>query len=80
MEKATKLANLEMLQAIAAVGKIDLVYLDESGLCPWMPTTYSDFLQEEQKRFEQTQCKGRRLSILGLLRLLHACNYLPLDT
>lgn len=68
VEKAKKLADLEMLQWAAAAGAIDLFYLDESGFCPWMPTSYSYFFQGEQKRLEQTPRKGRRLSILGLLQ------------
>lgn len=57
-----------MLQWAAAAGAIDLSYLDESGFCPWMPTSYSDCFRGEQKRLEQTPRKGRRLSILGLLQ------------
>jgi transposase len=68
VEKAIKLADLEMLQWSAAVGEIDLFYLDESGFCQWMPTEYSYFFKGEQKRLEQTQRKGRRISILGLLQ------------
>lgn len=68
VEKATKLADLEMLQWAAAAGAIDLSYLDESGFCPWMPTSYSYFFRGEQKHLEQTSRKGRRLSILGLLQ------------
>ncbi|MEM9777012.1 MAG: IS630 family transposase [Chloroflexota bacterium] len=70
VEKATKLADLEMLQCSAAVGEIDLFYLDESGFCLWMPTEYSYFFRGEQKRLEQTQRRGRRISILGLLQPL----------
>jgi len=70
VEKATKLAELDMLQWSAAVGEIDLFYLDESGFCLWMPTEYSYFFKGEQKRLEQTNRKGRRISILGLLQPL----------
>ena len=69
-EKADKLAALDMLQWSAAVGEIDLFYLDESGFCLWMPTEYSYFFKGEQKRLEQTKRKGRRISILGLLQPL----------
>lgn len=68
--KATKLADLEMLQWAAAVGAIDLYYLDESGFCLWPPPSYSYFFQGEQKRLEQSQRQGRRISILGLLQPL----------
>lgn len=63
-----KLAVLDMLQWSAAVGEIDLFYLDESGFCLSMPTEYSYFGVGEQKRLEQTKGKGRRISILGLLQ------------
>lgn len=68
VEKATKLADLEMLQWAAATGALDWFYLDESEFCPWMPTSYSYFFQGEQKRLLQLPRKGRRLSILGLLQ------------
>ena len=55
-----------MLQLSAAVGEIDLFYLDESGFCMWTPVSYSYFFRGEQKRLEQTPRRGRRLSILGL--------------
>lgn len=58
LEKAKKLADLEMLQWAAAAGAIDLFYLDESGFCPWMPTSYSYFFRGEQKRLEQTPRQG----------------------
>ena len=70
VEKARKLADLEMLQCSAAVGEIDLLYLDESGFSLWMPVEYSYFFQGEQKRMEQTSRRGKRISILGLLQPL----------
>lgn len=70
VEKATKLADLDMLQWSAALGEIDLLYLDESGFCLWMPAEYSYFFRGEQKRLEQTKRRGRRISILGLLQPL----------
>lgn len=70
VEKAKKLADLEMLQWAAAVGEIDLSYLDESGFSLWMPAEYSYFFQGEQKRLEQTSRRGKRISILGLLQPL----------
>jgi hypothetical protein len=57
-----------MLQWAAAAGAIDLCYLDESGFCLWMPASYSYFFQGEQKRLEQTERRGKRISILGLLQ------------
>lgn len=66
VEKAKKLADLEMLQWAAAVGEIDLFYLDESGVSLWMPVEYSYFFVGQQKRIEQTSRRGNRISILGL--------------
>jgi DDE superfamily endonuclease len=68
LEKAKKLADLEMLQWAAAVGEIDLFYLDESGFSLWMPVEYSYFFIGKQKRMEQTLRRGKRISILGLLQ------------
>lgn len=59
-----------MLQCSAAVGEIDLIYLDESGFSLWMPAEYSYFFKGEQKRMEQTSRRGKRISILGLLQPL----------
>ena len=70
IEKAKKLADLEMLQWAAAAGEIDLFYLDESGFSLWMPVEYSYFFEGEQKRIEQTSRRGKRVSILGLLQPL----------
>ncbi len=70
VEKAKKLADLEMLQWAAAVGEIDLFYLDESGVSLWMPVEYSYFFVGEQKRMEQTSRQGKRISILGLFQPL----------
>lgn len=70
VEKAKKLADLDMLQWGAAAGEIDLFYLDESGFSLWMPVEYSYFFMGEQKRMEQTSRRGKRISILGLLQPL----------
>ena len=59
VEIATKLADLDMLQWSAALGEIDLYYLDESGFCLWMPVEYSYFFRGEQKRLKQTKRKGK---------------------
>ena len=50
----------------AAAGEIDLIYGDESGCCLWSAASYSYYFRGEQKRQEQTQKRGRRLSIMGL--------------
>lgn len=63
-------ADLDMLELAAAVGEIDLFYLDESGFSLWSPASYSYFFRGEQKRLEQTRRRGRRLSIMGLLQPL----------
>lgn len=55
-----------MLEMAAAAGDIDLFYLDESGCYQWSPVGHSYYFRGEQKRQEQTQKRGRRLSILGL--------------
>ena len=70
IEKVTKLADLDMLQWSAALGEMDLYYLNESGFCLWMPAEYSYFFRGEQKRLEQTKRRGKRNSILGLLQPL----------
>ena len=68
--RAIKQADLDMLELAAAVGEIDLFYLDESGFSLWSPASYSYFFRGQQKRLEQTPRRGRRLSILGLLQPL----------
>lgn len=67
-QRRIKQADLDMLELAAAAGEIDLFYLDESGFCQWSPASYSYFFRGEQKRIEQTNRRGRRLSILGLLQ------------
>lgn len=54
------------MKLAAQEGYIDLKYLDESGCCLWSPTSYSYSRIGEQKRLEQTERRGRRVSILGL--------------
>lgn len=63
-----KQADLEMLELSAAAGEIDLKYLDESGFCAWSEPSYSYYFRGQQKRLEQSQRRGRRLSIIGLLQ------------
>ena len=64
-----KQADLEMLEWASAVGEISLKYLDESGFCLWSAVGHTYFFRGEQKRQEQTACRGRRLSILGFWEL-----------
>ena len=59
-----------MLELSAAAGEIDLKYLDESGFCMWSQPSYTYYQRGEQKRLEQTNRRGRRLSIIGLLQPL----------
>lgn len=59
-----------MLELAAAVGEIDLKYLDESGFCAWSEPGYTYYFRGEQKRLEQSQRRGRRLSIIGFLQPL----------
>lgn len=54
------------MELAAKEGYIDLKYLDESGFCLWSPVSYSYSRIGNQKRLEQTQRRGRRISILGL--------------
>jgi len=57
-----------MLELAAATGEIDLKYMDESGFCAWSEPTYTYYQRGEQKRIEQTNRRGRRLSIIGFLQ------------
>jgi putative transposase len=59
-----------MLELSAAAGEIDLKYLDESGFCAWSEPSYSYYFRGQQKRIEQSQRRGRRLSIVGLFQPL----------
>lgn len=65
-QKQLKQADLDTLKLAAQDGHIDLKYLDESGCCLWSPVSYSYSRLGEQKRLEQTERWGRRISILGL--------------
>jgi putative transposase len=65
-----KQADLDMLQLAAAAGEIDLKYLDDNGFCLWSIPGYTYYPVGEQKRLEQTQRRGRRLSILALMQPL----------
>ncbi|MCP6757695.1 MAG: IS630 family transposase [Fischerella sp. CENA71] len=65
-----KQADLEMLELSAAVGEIDLKYVDESGFCAWSEPSYSYYFRGQQKRLEQSKRRGRRLSIIGFLQPL----------
>ena len=65
-QRQLKQADLDMLELAAAAGEINLKYLDESGFCLWSSVSYSYIRRGERKRLEQTQRRGRRLSILGL--------------
>jgi hypothetical protein len=55
-----------MLEAAAAAGHIDLKYLDETGCCLWSPVSYTYSRIGQQKRMEQTDRRGQRVSILGV--------------
>ncbi|WP_224312000.1 MULTISPECIES: IS630 family transposase [Nostocaceae] len=65
-----KQADLEMRELSAAVGEIDLKYVDESGFCAWSDPSYSYYFKGKQKRLEQSNRRGRRLSIIGFLQPL----------
>lgn len=68
--RASKQADMDMLELAAASGEIDLKYLDESGFSAWSETGYTYYLKGAQKSLEQTQRRGRRISIIGLLQPL----------
>ncbi len=59
-----------MLELSAATGEIDLKYLDESGFCLWSEPSYTYYFKGQQKRLEQTNRRGRTLSIIGFLQPL----------
>jgi len=59
-------AQLIELEALATAGQIVLKYLDETGCCQWTPVSYSYSRVGQQKRFEQTSRRGKRVSILGV--------------
>lgn len=65
-QKQLKQADLDTLKVAAQEGYIELKYLDESGCCMWSPVSYSYSRSGEQKRQEQPERRGRRISILGL--------------
>ncbi len=73
--RATKQAELDLLELAAASRDIDLFYLDEAGFSQWSATGYSYFFVGEQKRLEQTKSRGRRVSILGLWQPLESFTY-----
>ena len=69
-QRQIKQADLDMLEVAAALGEIELKYLDESGFCMWSPVSYTYFPRGQQKSLEQTRRRGRRLRILGLMQPL----------
>lgn len=56
-----------MLELAEAAGEICLKYLDESGFVLWSPVSYTWAKKGEQKKMEQTNKRGKRISICGLL-------------
>jgi putative transposase len=64
-----------MLELAAAVGEIDLKYVDESGFCAWSEPSYSYYFRGDQKRLEQSKRQGRRLSIIGFFQPLQSFVY-----
>ena len=59
-----------MLELVTASGEIDLKYLDESGFSPWSESGYTYYPRGWQKRVEETQRRGRRISTIGLFQPL----------
>jgi transposase len=68
--RASKQADMDMLELAAASGEIDVKYLDESGFSAWSDSGYTYYQKGEQKKVEQTQRRGRRISIIGLFQPL----------
>ncbi len=64
--RATKQAELALLEQAARDGHIRLKYLDEVGFSHWSPVAYSWSLVRTQKRQEQTVRRGKRISMLGV--------------
>jgi transposase len=54
------------LEKACVLGHIQLKYLDEAGCCLWSPVSYTYSPRGQQKRLEQTDRRGQRVSILGL--------------
>lgn len=64
-----------MLEWAAAVGDIQLKYLDESGFSLWAQVCYTWAKRGKQKRIEQTKKKGRRLNICSFFKLNESFEY-----
>jgi putative transposase len=57
---------LELLERAAREGHIRLKYLDETGFCMWSSLAYTWSIRGHQYRQEQTDRRGRRLSLIGV--------------
>jgi putative transposase len=57
---------LDFLQLASATGEIHLKYLDETGFSCWSPVQYGWIRQGQSKRLEQTDSKGKRVSLIGV--------------
>jgi putative transposase len=68
--RESKQADMDMLELAAASGEIDVKYLDESGFSAWSDSGYTYYQKGQQKKIEQTQRRGRRISIIGLFQPL----------
>ena len=70
-EKAARAeAVLANLTARAEAGLLDLVYLDECGFAPSLPTGYSWCLPGQRKRVNYEYPQGRRVNVLATYRPL----------
>ena len=54
------------METLAAAGQIEVKYLDETGCCLWAPVSYTYSRIGDQKRMEQTDRRGQRVSLLGV--------------
>ena len=72
-EKAARAAAvLANLIARAETGRLDLIYLDECGFAPSLPTGYSWCLPGQRKRVKYEYPQGRRVNVLATYRPIGA--------
>jgi hypothetical protein len=72
VEAARAVAVLAHLTARAEAGLLDLIYLDECGLAPSLPTGYSWCLPGQRKQVKYEYPQGRRVNVLATCRPIGA--------
>jgi len=65
-------AVLANLTERAEAGRLDLLYLDECGFAPSLPTSYSWCLPGQRKRVKHEYPQGRRVNVLATYRPIGA--------